>query len=42
VIKSALHRAIAEERDSIETEDLIKAVEKVRKPVKQPPKQMFV
>ncbi len=42
VIKSALHRAIAEEREFIETEDLIKAVEKVKRPVKQPPKQMFV
>jgi AAA family ATPase len=42
VIKSALHRAIAEERDYIETEDLVKAIEKIKRPVKQPPKQMFV
>lgn len=42
VIKSALHKAIAEERDYIGTDDLMRAVENVKKPVKQPPKQMFV
>jgi len=42
VIKSSLHRAIAEGRDRIVTEDLLSAAEKVRTPSRQPPKQMFV
>jgi len=42
VIKSALHKAIAEGRDTIETEDLLSAVEKVKMPTRHPPKQMFV
>ncbi|AEA47828.1 AAA family ATPase [Archaeoglobus veneficus] len=40
VIKSALHRAIAEGRDRIETEDFMKAAVKTM-PVKNPPKHMF-
>ncbi len=42
VIKSSLHRAIAEGKEKIETEDLLSAAEKVKMPSKQPPKQMFV
>jgi AAA family ATPase len=42
VIKSALHRAIADGKDAIETEDLMSAVVKSRAFSKQPPKQMFV
>ncbi|MET1124996.1 MAG: AAA family ATPase [Archaeoglobaceae archaeon] len=42
VIKSALHKAIADGRDYVDTSDLLKAVEKVKMPSKQPPRQMFV
>ncbi len=42
VIKSALHKAIADGKDVISTEDLISAVEKVKLPSRHPPKQMFV
>jgi len=42
VIKSALHRAIAEGKEVIETEDLLNAVERVKNPSRQPPKHMFV
>ncbi len=42
VIKSALHKAIADGKDAIETEDLLSAVEKVKTPSRHPPKQMFV
>jgi len=42
VIKSALHKAIAEGKDVIETEDLIEFIGKVKAPSKHPPKQMFV
>jgi AAA family ATPase len=42
VIKSALHRAIAEGKDSIKTDDLLYSVVRVKKPVKSPPKQMFI
>ncbi len=42
VIKSALHRAIADGKNFIETEDLMSAAVKIRMPSKQPPKQMFV
>ncbi len=42
VIKASLHRAIAEDKDVIETEDLLSAVERVKTPSKQPPKHMFV
>ncbi|RLE46477.1 MAG: AAA family ATPase [Candidatus Methanomethylicota archaeon] len=42
VIKASLHRAIAEGRGKIETEDLLSVIEKVKTPAKQPPKQMFI
>lgn len=42
VIKAALHKAIAEGKNVLETEDLMSAVEKVKKPFKQPPKHMFI
>ncbi|HID42724.1 MAG TPA: AAA family ATPase, partial [Archaeoglobaceae archaeon] len=42
VIKSALHKAIADGKEVIETEDLIEFVVKIKSPSKQPPKQMFV
>jgi AAA family ATPase len=42
VIKSALHKAIAEGKEVIETEDLMNVAVKVGFPSKQPPKQMFV
>jgi len=42
VIKASLHKAIADGKDKIETEDLLRAVEKVRMPSRQPPKQMFI
>jgi len=42
VIKTALHNAIAEGKNILETEDVIKAVEKVKKSIKQPPKHMFI
>lgn len=42
VIKASLHKAIAEGKDKIETEDLLTAAEKVKMPSRQPPKQMFV
>ncbi len=42
VIKASLHRAIAEDKDVIETEDLLSVVEKVKTPSRQPPKHMFV
>ena len=42
VIKASLHRAIAEDKDVIETEDLLSAVERVKTPSRQPPKHMFV
>jgi AAA family ATPase len=42
VIKTSLHRAIAEGKNVIETEDLLAAVEKVKSPSRQPPKQMFI
>jgi AAA family ATPase len=42
VIKSALHKAIADGKDVIETEDLIEFIVKVKSPSKQPPKQMFI
>ncbi|MCS7122228.1 MAG: AAA family ATPase [Archaeoglobaceae archaeon] len=42
VIKVALHKAIAEGKDLLETEDLTSAVEKVKKPLKLPPKNMFI
>jgi AAA family ATPase len=42
VIKSSLHKAIAEGKDVIETEDLVKAIERVKTPSRSPPKQMFV
>jgi len=41
VIKSALHRAIAEGKNAIDTEDLIKAAS-IKSSAKQPPKHMFV
>lgn len=42
VIKAALHKAIAEEREVIITSDLLGMVEKIKMPSKQPPKQMFI
>lgn len=42
VIKSSLHKAIAEGKSRIETEDLLSAAEKVKTPSRQPPKQMFI
>jgi len=42
VIKSTLHRAIAEGKDTIETEDLLRSIEKVKTPSRQPPRQMFI
>jgi len=42
VIKSALHKAIAEGKDAIETEDLLNSVGKIKTPTRHPPKQMFV
>ncbi len=42
VIKASLHKAIAEGKDKIETEDLLTAAEKVKMPSRQPPKQMFI
>jgi len=42
VIKSALHKAIADGKENLETEDLLEFVVKVKSPSKRPPKQMFV
>ncbi len=42
VIKASLHKAIAEGRDKIVTADLLSAVEKMRLPSRQPPRQMFI
>lgn len=42
VIKASLHKAIVEGRDEVTTQDLLSSVQKVSKPVKQPPKQMFI
>ncbi len=42
VIKSALHKAIANEKDSIDTDDLVEFVTKVGSPTRHPPKNMFV
>ncbi|AGK60506.1 putative ATPase (AAA+ superfamily) [Archaeoglobus sulfaticallidus PM70-1] len=42
VIKPALHRAIADGKDYIETNDLITSIMRVKKPAGTPPKQMFV
>lgn len=42
VIKASLHKAIVEGRDVVTTQDLLNSVQKVSKPVKQPPKQMFI
>lgn len=42
VIKSSLHRAIIEGKREITTEDMLYSVQKVLKPSKQPPKQMFI
>lgn len=41
VIKSALHKAIANEKDFIDNNDLVEFVTKVRSPSQQPPKNMF-
>ncbi len=42
IIKASLHKAIVEGREEITTQDLISSVQKILKPAKQPPKQMFV
>jgi AAA family ATPase len=42
IIKSALHKAIADGKEVIETEDLIEFAVKIKSPTKQPPKQMFI
>ncbi len=42
VIKSALHKAIADGKEVIETGDFLSVVEKVKTPSRQPPKQMFI
>jgi AAA family ATPase len=42
IIKTTLHRAIAEGKEIISTEDLMVSVTKVKKPSTSPPKQMFV
>ena len=42
VIKAALHKAIADGRENIDTEDLLEAVTRIKKPSRQPPKQMFI
>ncbi|MEM1578832.1 MAG: AAA family ATPase [Archaeoglobaceae archaeon] len=42
IIKSSLHRVIAEGREVIETEDFFSAIEKLKISFKQPPKHMFV
>ncbi len=42
VIKSSLHRAIIEGREVVTTKDMLDAISKLKKPVKQPPKQMFL
>ncbi|RLI84527.1 AAA family ATPase [Archaeoglobales archaeon] len=42
VIKTALHRAIAEGKDVIYTEDLVSSITRVKRPSTSPPKQMFI
>jgi AAA family ATPase len=42
VIKTTLHRAIAEGKSVISTEDLLSSISKVKRPTTSPPKQMFV
>lgn len=42
VIKSSLHKSIADGKDVVETDDLLNAIERIKTPSKNPPKQMFV
>jgi AAA family ATPase len=42
IIKSTLHKAIADGKEAIETDDLIEFVVRIKSPSRQPPKQMFV
>ena len=42
VIKTSLHKAIIEGREIVTTKDLLDAISKLKKPVRQPPKQMFL
>lgn len=42
IIKSSLHKSIADGKDVVETDDLLNAIERVKTPSKTPPKQMFV
>ncbi len=42
VIKSSLHKVIAEGKSKIETEDLLSATEKAKLTTKRPPRQMFI
>jgi len=42
IIKSSLHKSIADGKDVVETDDLLSAIERIKTPSKTPPKQMFV
>ncbi|RLI79594.1 AAA family ATPase [Archaeoglobales archaeon] len=42
IIKSSLHKSIADGKDVVETDDLLNAIERIKTPSKTPPKQMFV
>jgi len=42
VIKASLHKAIIDGKEEITTNDLLISVQKIAKPAKQPPKQMFI
>ncbi len=41
VIKATLHKAIAEGKEVVETDDMLKVVEKIKMPSRTPPKHMF-